>query len=249
MNSKQNSYLKNCTKEEFFLRAWRGLERSVRPIKKDEIIIEFDGVRQEEGIELAEATLLRLQPDKYNTELWHHNGKSPHIHIKNIRGLEELNDKDRRLYKELFIKKYGNSDKVDLSLAVSKKLIAKENEIHYKHFLEGKFHYRQKVLLKNVNPKNENKLDLELLKKVKQQKEYSNTSNFENRKYNKNIIEIATKYNLVISSNNKSICPFHNDSNPSLQFYPTTNSFFCFGCRRGGDIIEFIRLCETALEV
>ena len=40
MNSKQNSYLKNCTKEEFFLRAWRGLERSVRPIKKDEIIID-----------------------------------------------------------------------------------------------------------------------------------------------------------------------------------------------------------------
>ena len=36
-------------------------------------------------------------------------------------------------------------------------------------------------------------------------------------------------------------CPFHRDTRPSLVVYPDTRSFFCFGCRAGGDVIDFVR--------
>jgi DNA primase len=36
-------------------------------------------------------------------------------------------------------------------------------------------------------------------------------------------------------------CPFHRDTRPSLVVYPETRSFFCFGCRAGGDVIDFVR--------
>ncbi len=38
----------------------------------------------------------------------------------------------------------------------------------------------------------------------------------------------------------KIVCPFHDDSNPSLQLYPD-GGFYCFGssCRRGGSIFDF----------
>lgn len=54
------------------------------------------------------------------------------------------------------------------------------------------------------------------------------------------IIEVAEKFGLKVKKN-KTVCPFHNDTDPSLVFYPKTNSFFCFGCRANGDVIEFIR--------
>jgi len=37
-------------------------------------------------------------------------------------------------------------------------------------------------------------------------------------------------------------CPLHDDSSPSFHVYPDTNSWYCFGCKRGGDTIAFIRL-------
>lgn len=36
-------------------------------------------------------------------------------------------------------------------------------------------------------------------------------------------------------------CPFHEDRHPSLVVYPATDSFYCFGCRAGGDVITFLR--------
>ena len=38
------------------------------------------------------------------------------------------------------------------------------------------------------------------------------------------------------------LCPFHKDTNPSLNIYPDSNRFHCFGCHKGGDAIEFVRL-------
>ena len=38
------------------------------------------------------------------------------------------------------------------------------------------------------------------------------------------------------------LCPFHKDRNPSLHVYPQQNRFHCFGCLKGGDAIDFIRL-------
>jgi DNA primase catalytic core len=35
-------------------------------------------------------------------------------------------------------------------------------------------------------------------------------------------------------------CPLHADSEPSLVVYPRTESYFCYGCGAGGDVIDFI---------
>ena len=43
----------------------------------------------------------------------------------------------------------------------------------------------------------------------------------------------------------RGLCPFHPDRYPSFVVYPETESFFCFGCRKGGDKIEFVKLMEN----
>ena len=39
-------------------------------------------------------------------------------------------------------------------------------------------------------------------------------------------------------------CPFHSERTPSCHVYTETQSFYCFGCGAGGDVINFIRLIE-----
>lgn len=58
------------------------------------------------------------------------------------------------------------------------------------------------------------------------------------------ILEIAKRYNLTIRRN-KSKCPFHKEKEASLVFYPFTNSFYCWGCKVGGDVITLIQKMET----
>lgn len=60
------------------------------------------------------------------------------------------------------------------------------------------------------------------------------------------ILEVAKKYNCKIQ-NNKALCIFHKEKEPSLTFYPETNSFFCFGCNRGGDIFNFVMYAEGCI--
>ena len=41
------------------------------------------------------------------------------------------------------------------------------------------------------------------------------------------------------------LCPFHNEKTPSFTVYPETNSYYCFGCGAGGDVVTFIRNIEN----
>ncbi len=41
------------------------------------------------------------------------------------------------------------------------------------------------------------------------------------------------------------LCPFHSEKTPSFTVYPDNQSFYCFGCGAGGDVITFIRRIEN----
>ena len=41
------------------------------------------------------------------------------------------------------------------------------------------------------------------------------------------------------------LCPFHNEKTPSFTVYPDTQSYYCFGCGSGGDVVTFIRNIEN----
>lgn len=58
------------------------------------------------------------------------------------------------------------------------------------------------------------------------------------------ITAVLKTYNLTPDRNGMLKCPFHEDGEASLKVYTDTNSFNCFGCEAGGDVIEFIHLKE-----
>ena len=43
----------------------------------------------------------------------------------------------------------------------------------------------------------------------------------------------------------KCLCPFHSEKTASCTIYPDTQSFYCFGCGAGGDVITFIMKIEN----
>ncbi len=55
-------------------------------------------------------------------------------------------------------------------------------------------------------------------------------------------------------SNMVGLCPFHSERSPSFTVFSGTDSFYCFGCGTGGDVVTFIMKMEnvdypTALEL
>lgn len=43
-----------------------------------------------------------------------------------------------------------------------------------------------------------------------------------------------------------SLCPFHNEKSPSCFFYTETNSFYCYGCGAGGNVINYTQKINGA---
>lgn len=66
-------------------------------------------------------------------------------------------------------------------------------------------------------------------------------------KLRNDLAEIASSYvNLKRSGKNLTgLCPFHNEKTPSFHVYTENNTFYCFGCGAGGDVITFIRQIEN----
>jgi hypothetical protein len=66
---------------------------------------------------------------------------------------------------------------------------------------------------------------------------------FEEVKNNVSILEVVRYYSGEKPNRADFICcPFHGEKTPSLKLYPKSNSFYCFGCGAGGDVIRFVRL-------
>ena len=53
--------------------------------------------------------------------------------------------------------------------------------------------------------------------------------------------QVLTNYNLQPNKNNMLRCPFHEDSNASLQVSFTQNKYKCHACDKKGDVIQFVQ--------
>lgn len=66
-------------------------------------------------------------------------------------------------------------------------------------------------------------------------------------RYRNDIESVISSYVTLkrAGSNYKGLCPFHSEKTPSFTVYPETQSFYCFGCGAGGDVINFVMRTEN----
>lgn len=215
--------------------------KNLRHIQDNEIVLECDN--REKGFEGINFIGINLYKAEYKFEVWYAEGqKSPHIHIKDIRFLN-LEGKELKKYKELFMNKYTPREYIpfsDKTLCQNKHLIAEENKPHFKYktikkllsvFNEGKENFAEPDLIElSRQQKSERKVSIggpgitaEIIKKI-------------------SIIKIAKRYGVSVNRQGFALCPFHPDNKPSLKFYDSEGRFCCFGCNRKGNLIDFIYL-------
>lgn len=95
---------------------------------------------------------------------------------------------------------------------------------------ERKLYYFQRLLNKKTG-------------KISKKKGQINDDDIE-RARNVSIVDIAERHLGQLRKTGKSYvakCPFHQDNSPSLNFYPGSNRFYCFGCNAAGDVISFLQ--------
>ena len=75
---------------------------------------------------------------------------------------------------------------------------------------------------------------------------YENGLDINEIKNKLNIVDVVSRYINVTKKGNQyvALCPFHNDSNPSLQISKDKNIFKCYACGEGGNPITFIQKYE-----
>lgn len=210
-----------------------------RPIKDDEIIIEFDYPCPDTKMAIS-MLLNNLHFAEYSCEVWEAEGMfCSHIHIPGVIGLSRLSKKVRRKYRESFLKKYVPDyyyPYVDISLCCDGHRIAEEFKPHFKYGTE-------KRLIGIINPDTSNRIEEHLLKRaeIELQKEIFGRKSYLYYQGDKTISDIAREFGIEVIGN-KALCPFHNDTNPSLFFDDNRGLFNCFGCNTGGGISKFKEL-------
>jgi len=61
------------------------------------------------------------------------------------------------------------------------------------------------------------------------------------------IVEVISKY-LTLKKTGKNfvgLCPFHSEDTPSFSVAPDKQIFYCFGCQKGGNVLQFIMEMES----
>ena len=60
------------------------------------------------------------------------------------------------------------------------------------------------------------------------------------------IVDVAKRYGIKLNSSLKAKCPLHNEKTASFKIYKNTQTFKCFGCGVGGDVVNLIsKLCDV----
>jgi len=69
----------------------------------------------------------------------------------------------------------------------------------------------------------------------------------EDIKFRNEIENVISQYVTLkrAGSNYSGLCPFHSEKTPSFVVFPGTQSFYCFGCGAGGDVINFTMRTEN----
>lgn len=52
--------------------------------------------------------------------------------------------------------------------------------------------------------------------------------------------DAARYYGFAVNRSRRILCPFHNDSHPSLQLYKNGRGWWCYVCDTGGSVIDFV---------
>ena len=66
-------------------------------------------------------------------------------------------------------------------------------------------------------------------------------------KYRNPIEDVIAPYVALkrAGKNLKGLCPFHSEKTPSFTVYPDSNSYYCYGCGSGGDVVTFVKNIEN----
>lgn len=73
------------------------------------------------------------------------------------------------------------------------------------------------------------------------------SSVIEEIKYRNDIESVISSY-ISLKRRGKNLiglCPFHGEKTPSFTIYPENGSFYCFGCKIGGDVFTFVKNIEN----
>ena len=61
-----------------------------------------------------------------------------------------------------------------------------------------------------------------------------------------NVVDVVSNYLPLLQQgrNHVGLCPFHNEKTPSFSVNPDNNVYHCFGCKAGGNVVQFVMEME-----
>lgn len=57
--------------------------------------------------------------------------------------------------------------------------------------------------------------------------------------------DVLESYGFEVDRHGKCRCPFHSEKTASFQCYPGGRGWYCFGCKKGGDVIRLVMDLEN----